>query len=72
MRIAEWIALLVAAYSAFGALFAVYFLWRGANRLDDAARNSGVAFHLILLPGAVALWPVLAVLCLRSTKGGHS
>ena len=61
MFAARAFAVLLAAYAAIGALFALAFAWRGAARLDPAARASGVAFRLIILPGAAALWPLLLV-----------
>jgi hypothetical protein len=47
-------------YAAAGLLFAVPFLWRGVARLDPVASGSPLGFRLIILPGVVALWPLLA------------
>lgn len=47
-------------YVLIGLAFAPSFLWRGAARLDPAAAGSPLGFRLIILPGAVALWPLLA------------
>lgn len=47
-------------YAAAGLVFAVFFLWRGVARLDSAAAGSPLGFRLIILPGVVALWPLLA------------
>jgi hypothetical protein len=58
--IAEWIVGLVAAYAAAGVLFAAGFLVAGVERIDPAARKAPVGFRLIILPGVVALWPILA------------
>jgi hypothetical protein len=32
---------------------------RGIYRLDKQARQSSLGFRLIILPGVVALWPLL-------------
>jgi hypothetical protein len=48
------------AYVALGAAFAVAFLWRGVERVDPSARGSSRGFRLIVLPGVIALWPLLA------------
>ncbi|MGE0638904.1 MAG: hypothetical protein AB7G12_03385 [Thermoanaerobaculia bacterium] len=32
---------------------------RGIERIDPAARGASRGFRLIVLPGAVALWPLL-------------
>jgi hypothetical protein len=66
MPVAEWIVLLSAAYAVLGLLFAGPFLVRGVTRLDPAARGTSLAFRLAILPGTVALWPVLA----RKWAGG--
>lgn len=48
------------AYIAAGALFAVAFVLRGVRAVDPAARGTGVAFKLLILPGVAALWPLMA------------
>jgi hypothetical protein len=48
-------------YVAAGALFALAFVSRGVEVIDPAARDASVLVRLLLLPGAVALWPVLLV-----------
>lgn len=60
-RIAVWIELALLAYTCIGVLFAVPFAFRWANRLDPAAQAGSLGFRLLLLPGAVALWPILAL-----------
>jgi hypothetical protein len=55
--------LLVAAveiYLGLGLVFAAAFVTVGVGRLDPAARGTSALFRFLLLPGAVALWPVLA------------
>jgi hypothetical protein len=56
-------ALLV--YAAVGVAFAIWFVSLGVTRLDEQSRGSGVPFRLIIVPGVVALWPVLARRVLR-------
>jgi len=57
--VATWILRLTAAYLALGLLFSLSFLRRGIERLDPAARGSGWGFRLLVLPGTIALWPIL-------------
>lgn len=59
-----WIAGL---YLAVGVFFALYFVWRGVNRVDPSAREGGVGFRLLILPGTVALWPLMVA---RLRAGG--
>jgi len=59
----RWVELLVAGvglYAALGLLFAVPFVARGIDRVDPAAAGASWGFRLVVLPGVVALWPLLA------------
>jgi hypothetical protein len=58
----EFARLLAAAagvYVAVGALFAVAFVAVGAGRIDPAAKGAPSGFRILILPGAIALWPYL-------------
>lgn len=55
----EWLIYSPAAYLAAGVVFAVPFVVRGVDRIDPAARLSRWGFRIAILPGAVALWPIL-------------
>lgn len=62
------LAMAITLYALVGAMFAVAFVARGIDRIDQTARGSGVAFRLIVIPGAAALWPLL----LRKWIGAQS
>lgn len=49
-------------YSGVGALFALAFVTRGAAVIDGKAREGTFGFRLLLVPGAIALWPWLTAL----------
>ena len=55
----------IGLYSLLGLLFAVPFLWKGVGRIDSAASHSSLGFRLLILPGTVAFWPLLARRWLR-------
>jgi hypothetical protein len=57
---AELLVEALGIYAAFGAVFGVAFVARGAARTDPAARGAGLGFRTAILPGVVLLWPVLA------------
>jgi len=59
MPIASLIISVVAIYFSVGLVFAIAFAVRGVERVDSAARGSSIAFRVTILPGTVALWPVL-------------
>lgn len=49
----------LAVYLAFGVAFALPFVLTWVDRIDPAARRGSWGFRLLILPGSVALWPVL-------------
>lgn len=62
---AELVLLVAAGYLLAGFAFAVAFVTVGVARIDRAARGTSVVFRLMILPGSVALWPVLAAKWVR-------
>ncbi len=56
----ELFLLALAGYAFVGGLFVVVFVVRVIERVDPTARGASVAFRLLILPGAAALWPLLA------------
>ena len=58
--IASWILALVGLYVLFGVLFAVPFVLRGVKRIDPDAEQGSWGFRVLIFPGSVALWPLLA------------
>lgn len=54
------IEILLGAYLLAGIAFTPPFVIRGAGRIDPAARGATWGFRLILVPGVIALWPLLA------------
>jgi hypothetical protein len=61
--VALWIA---GGYLAVGAIVAVAFVASGIGRVDVAARGAPWTFRLLVVPGAIALWPVVLRLWWRS------
>jgi hypothetical protein len=51
----------ILGYAGIGAAFAAAFAAWGAGRIDPVARHGTWGFRLLILPGAVALWPLLLV-----------
>jgi hypothetical protein len=57
---AVWLVRLLGVYAGIGLVVAVPFVLRGVERVDAAARGATAGFRLIVLPAAVALWPLVA------------
>ena len=62
---AELIVNVFVLYAALGVIFAIAFVLAGVNRVDPAARGGSLFFRILILPGAAALWPWLAIRWLR-------
>lgn len=60
---ASGLLLMLGAYLAVGAVFAPGFALWGAARIDPAAVGMPIVARLLILPGAVALWPLLLWKC---------
>jgi hypothetical protein len=58
-QLALIVARVVEIYLALGLVFAVAFAARGVDAIDPAARGSTRGFRLMIVPGAIALWPLL-------------
>lgn len=58
-----------AAYVIVGAMFAALFHRRGLRVIDAGSREAGLGFRLIITPGIVALWPLLALRWFRLARG---
>lgn len=50
----------VAIYIALGVVFSIYFVTYGVARMDSDAAESPVTFKVLIIPGSIALWPLLA------------
>ena len=47
------------AYALSGCLFSLVFVVFGITKVDSAATGSSVFFRLLIIPGAIAFWPLL-------------
>ena len=56
-HIVVWIA---GTYLAAGAAFATVFVTAGVQRIDPVARDGTWGFRMVIVPGVVLLWPLLA------------
>ena len=65
----DGLLILLLAYVGIGLAFAVHFLLRLAPQIDESTVGASRGFKLIVLPGVVALWPVLAAKVHRSRGG---
>jgi len=57
--IAAGFLMLLAAYLTCGLVFAVPFVLVGVKRIDPHATHGSWGFRLLVIPGTMALWPLL-------------
>ena len=73
MIVAEVILLIALAYVLCGLAVGVPFVLSGVDRVDEAARGASLGFRLVILPGTVALWPLIAAKWVKARRAeGHS
>jgi len=58
--IAHGVLGLAGCYVAIGTIVGLPFVFAGIERVDPAARNAPWSFRLLVFPGVVALWPLMA------------
>jgi hypothetical protein len=71
MLIGETLLDLILVYITCGLMFGVAFVAIGVGRLDDAARGTSITFRLLILPGTMVFWPLLAVRWLKISWQGE-
>lgn len=64
-RMGEALVTFAGAYLACGLVFAAAFAARGAARIDPDARGATLGFRVLVIPGAMLLWPALLVRWVR-------
>lgn len=65
VEVAEWLVRAAGLYLLAGICFAVPFVIAGVGRIDPSASAGTPGFRLIILPGVVLLWPLLATCLVR-------
>ena len=63
---ASLFVLLLEIYLLLGVAFSIVFAIKGAEAIDEEVAQSPKTFRLLLIPGAILLWPVLLLKWMRS------
>jgi hypothetical protein len=66
---AHGVLIVLAIYLGLGVIVAVPLVVSGIGRIDPAAKKAPWTFRILVLPGAIAMWPFLLR---RLTKAGAS
>jgi hypothetical protein len=68
---ARWLLEIAAIYGMVGLAFAIPFATGWVGRLDASARAGSWGFRILIVPGVVALWPVLVGKVWRVRRGRY-
>jgi len=60
VTLANSLVLLIEVYLMLGLLFAIFFVSKGLGKIDPTAKAGTLGFRLLLIPGTMAFWPLLA------------
>ena len=58
--LAELLVRALATYAVVGTVFACAFVIAGVDKVDPAAHGATIGFRVMIVPGCVAFWPLLA------------
>ena len=58
--IAAWFLVLFTIYLLCGLAFAIPFVLNGVGKIDPHAAHGSWGFRLLILPGTIMLWPLMA------------
>ena len=59
---------LLGVYLAIGFLFAIAFIFKGLEKVDEGAHGGTWGFKVIIIPGITALWPFLLIKWIKSSR----
>ena len=72
MIVIEILFVVTGIYVLLGLLFAILFVIKGVDKVDEGAHGGSIGFRLIIIPGVMAFWPLLLQKWLRVLKhNGH-
>ena len=65
-QVIDVLLLLLLIYGCVGVAFGIFFIFKGAQKLDPEVKNSPWHFRLMILPGSILLWSYLLIKMIRN------
>lgn len=59
MSIPGIILWLLTVYLGLGLVFAIPFVIKGVDKIDEGAHGGSIGFRIIIIPGTMVFWPLL-------------
>jgi len=72
MTIVDILFTLLFVYLFCGLVFALAFIMKGVNVVDEGAHGSSIGFRIIIIPGTAVFWPLLLMKWLRVKNKKHN
>jgi hypothetical protein len=69
--IPDTIFTVIGIYLLCGLIFAIAFVTKGAEQVDEGAHASTTGFKIIIIPGTMVFWPILLKKWLNVSKKNH-
>jgi hypothetical protein len=66
--VAEIILRIATAYLLCGLAVGLPFVLRGVDCVDPSAKGAAMGFRLLILPGTMALWPLMATKWVKAER----
>jgi len=60
LALVNLLVIVLGIYLGFGLLFSLFFVAKGAGKIDPTAKAGTIGFRLLIIPGTMAFWPLLA------------
>jgi hypothetical protein len=65
------ILILAVLYLAIGLIFAIFFVLKGVDKIDEGAQGGSWGFRIMIIPGTMVFWPLLLKKWLHIKSNGH-
>ena len=59
---------IIGIYLICGFVFALAFVFKGAQVIDEGAKDSTLGFKIIIIPASMVFWPLLLIKWIRFSK----
>ena len=68
MIVMKFILAAAVLYLLLGFFFAILFVWKGVEKVDEGAHGGSIGFRIIIIPGSIVFWPLLLKKWLKASK----
>jgi len=66
--ILDMIFTIVGIYLIAGFVFALVFVFKGVEAIDEGAKGSTIGFKIIIIPATIVFWPFLLIKWISASK----